>query len=546
MPFSLLLLVYTLFSLVFYDGFDIKPILVILVTGAICGYFDYSRFITNGKIDFVIFIFTVVLFFGVFFLDISFNGILFIVAALAVNIGAIVNIIFNSISKLEGSEVEFRKKNEILKNNNNELKNEKKLLDKELLSHKEREIELSKAINENTQHIINLNRTNSELSANNDDLKARLDSIVRVKDDREKELSSLKNTTLLMQKSLREMEEDRESIEKYKKRLINKEKELIVELEKQSKSKEQEKDTVEKLNEQLIKVKQDLEENKKNVRRYKEDLIAREEQLTKEISQRSKDEGANKKITEQLKDQLIRVKSDLVESKKYVQKTKAELLEKEEKLKEEINNKKYSKSVNENITNDLKNQLKLIKKELKENEKEKTDNEKHLESIKKSLYEQIREKEELEYKVESIKEEYSQLLEESKKSSMDKKVVEDNLRKIKNEIEMHRKKDKENKETIENMSIQIKKLEVSDKFLGKWIEIEDILKRYSRSSYDTNSAKLINQYYADGEIDSYLKDDLHRLRIKRNQKTHTPNTVITEDDVDQAYECCDRLIRRLM
>ena len=226
MPFSLLLMVYALFAFLFYDRFEILPLSVGLITGIVCGYWDYSRYLINRNLAPVVFILTIILCSSIFILHLDFNILIVVAMFLALGIGAIISIVFHSSSAIERNEVEAGQAQQLLMEYNQRLTTEKDTLHIALSDGEKREAALRSVMERNSQAITDLNNKNNELSLYNRRLKVNLDNISNQKKNRESELLSLAENTLSLENTLRENSQIKKELDRVKEGLLRKEKEL--------------------------------------------------------------------------------------------------------------------------------------------------------------------------------------------------------------------------------------------------------------------------------------------------------------------------------
>lgn len=430
MPFSLLLMLYLLFAVITYNKLELIPLIICGIVGLICGYFDYSRYLTNRSFSIAVCILTIVLVAIIFTLDLNFAALLIVVTFTALGLGAIGSIISHSIYV-------FEKRYKQSENTNQSLVRSNDLLHVALSEGEEREAKLKAMMEQNVQSIWDLSDKNNQLSLQNTRLSMNLDNISSEKRSRENDLISLARSTSLMEEKFKEIIQSKQALEKKQERLIRREKELYREIEQQK--------------------------NVKNTDRTDETISKLEFKLSS------------------------------------------------------------------------------TQKELEKNQYQKSINAENLASAQKSLEAQASEKRELEDRLESILKEQEVLIDNTERLKAEKNTIQKELHTVQSEVSAQRSANLENKEIIKEQSLIISELRVNDDFLNKWLEIETLLIKYSYTSNASKSVDLINHYHCIGKIDRLLKDDLHEVRIKRNNKNHKINTKIYEHDVKKINECYIRL-----
>lgn len=440
MPFSLLLIPYLLFISITFDSFELMALLVCLIAGTVCGYFDYGRYFSSKGSQVLVSAIAIVFLFMMFIPNLDFRVSLVIVTCLSLSIGALMSIMVHSVTSLEKKEALSREINEGLEELNQALKKEKDSLGLTIANNKRREDELQVSIDNNLQTMNKLNYKNSQLVQKNTELENSLKTIAQQRMDGENELLSLKQNALVMHKRLSKLTKSQEDIDKVKK-----------------------------------------------------DLITREEALSEQID----------KLT---------------------------LLRKKE-------------TINKNIEN-IEKQLQGVRQELKSNEIENNDNISQLKQAHDSIALQEQEKINLESKISQMKQQQSFLMNSAEQLQIEKDNTKDDLEKIKLEIKAQRAANLENEKVIEDLSLVIEELKINDDFLNRWLDIEGLLKDYAPLSNLSTADALIDSCYKHKKIDRYLRDDLHKLRRRRNDRFHIRNTKIFQDDVIKADDCLTRLKRK--
>ena len=178
---------------------------------------------------------------------------------------------------------------------------------------------------------------------------------------------------------------------------------------------------------------------------------------------------------------------------------------------------------------------------MEKNQRQKTVNNEQLVSAQQSLATQASEKRVLEEKLATILKDQDVLIFNTERLKIEKEAIQKDLHTVQNEIDSHRNTNRENEQTIKEQSLAIKELRVNDDFLNKWLDIETFLIEHGYASNASKSVDLINYYHSIGKIDRFLKDDLHTVRMKRNDKNHKRNIKIYEHDLKLANESHARL-----
>ena len=239
---------------------------------------------------------------------------------------------------------------------------------------------------------------------------------------------------------------------------------------------------------------------------------------------------------------------EITQTKQALEQKQEGLIRREKELYREIEQHisvKHTERTNE-ITNSLKTELGNTKKELENNKQQKSVNAENLARAQQSLATQAFEKRALEEKVANILKEQEVLITNTELLKTEKESIQKNLNTVQNEINIQKNTNLENEQTIKDQASIIKELRINENFLKKWLDIETLLIKQGYASNDSKSIDLINYYHRIGKIDRFLKDDLHSVRTKRNDKTHKLNTKIYEHDVKKADECHARLEKCLL
>ncbi|MGO3642262.1 hypothetical protein ACT3QO_13090 [Psychrobacter sp. AOP7-D1-15] len=239
---------------------------------------------------------------------------------------------------------------------------------------------------------------------------------------------------------------------------------------------------------------------------------------------------------------------EISQSKQALEQKQKVLISREKELYKEIEQRKSVKhtDLTDKTANSLKIELDNTKKELKKNQQQKSVNAENLASAQQSLATQASEKRALEEQVAHILKKQEDLIVSTERLKIEKESIQKNLNTVQNEINIQRNTNLKNEQTIKDQDSIIKELRINDDFLKKWLDIETLLISQGYASSDSKSVDLINYYHRIGKIDRFLKDDLHSVRTKRNDKTHKLNTKICEYDVKKANECHARLEKCLL
>lgn len=239
---------------------------------------------------------------------------------------------------------------------------------------------------------------------------------------------------------------------------------------------------------------------------------------------------------------------EITQSKQALEQKQEGLIRREKELYKEIEQQKSAKHTDrtDEITHKLKFELDNTRKELEKNQSQKVVNAENLASAQKSLATQASEKRALEEKVANILKEQEILIASTERLKTEKESIQKDLHTVQSEINIQRSTNLENKETIKEQSLIISELRINDDFLNEWLDIETLLIEHGYASNSSKSVDLINYYHRIGKIDRHLKDDLHMVRVKRNDKNHKKNTKIYKQDIEKANECHARLKEYLL
>ena len=238
---------------------------------------------------------------------------------------------------------------------------------------------------------------------------------------------------------------------------------------------------------------------------------------------------------------------EISQSRQDLEAEKARLIDKERALNEKLAQQNSAKHTEDNaaIAKGLKEELEHTLRALLDNEQEKTVNAAKLQQTQKSLTVQTAEKGKLEEKIQEILKEQNALIASTTALKYEKETIQNRLQAVQNEIDFHKATNQKNEQTIASLSLENRKLRINEDFLNKWLETEILLIKHAYPSNARTPVTLINHYNDIGKIDRALRDDLHELRMKRNDKNHKLNTKIYEQDVRKVEECYNRLLKRL-
>lgn len=240
---------------------------------------------------------------------------------------------------------------------------------------------------------------------------------------------------------------------------------------------------------------------------------------------------------------------EIAQSKCELDEKKTRLVHREQELNNKIKQQQLVKPTNdsETITKTLSIELNNTRRELVKNEREKTTNAEKLKKAQLSIAVQAVEKRELENKVNDILRQQQVLIVSTEELKNEKEEVQNILHTLEIEAAVLKEENQKNKKIIEELFIANQELSLKDDFLKKWIDIETLLIKHA-SSDAGRSVDLINHYRKVGKIDRFLYEDLHELRRKRNDKAHSNNYGVKNDETDlkQANDCYARLKRCLV
>ncbi|WLP94395.1 hypothetical protein [Psychrobacter sp. M13] len=292
-----------------------------------------------------------------------------------------------------------------------------------------------------------------------------------------------------------------------------------------------------------LKVMQNLNYKNSHLTKQNRDLEVNLKEISAEKKHREDKLSSLTKSTFLMENSL----KQLTRSQEEIDNIKKDLMRKEQGLRQKIESLTVfkDKQDNSNATKQLEKQLRDIRNELKSNELEKSSNLLKLREAHQSIALQAKEKLSLENKIDEMRQQQQSLIKGSNQLKLEKEITQSKLNSVQNEINSQKTVNLENEKVIEQMSLTIKELKISDEFLKNWLDIETLLKNYAYPTSVATPAKLIEYSYDKEKIDLYLRENLHELRLKRNKRFHEVNTKITENDVIKSRDCLMELKDRL-
>lgn len=292
-----------------------------------------------------------------------------------------------------------------------------------------------------------------------------------------------------------------------------------------------------------LKVMQSLNYKNSHLTKQNRDLEINLKEISSEKKHREEELSSLTKSAFSMENSL----KQLTKSQEDLDNMKKDLIRKERDLRQEIESLTIfkDKRANNDATKQLEKQLRDIRNELRNNALEKSNNILKLREAHQSIALQAKEKLSLENKIDEMRQQQQSLIEGSNQLKLEKEITQSKLSTIQNEINSQKTVNLENEKMIEQMSLTIKELKISDEFLKNWLDIETLLKNYAYPTSVATPAKLIEYFYDKEKIDLYLRERLHELRLKRNRRFHEVNTEITENDVIKSSDCLIELKDRL-